>query len=545
MSPLGIALFSLLSMATLQTPSAVQGVVLKSATGEPISGARVELIRTDGSTPQSYSAVSAPDGTFTIANARPGQYRLAANRSGFLRREFGQRSGTGFGVVLNLEANQQIGNLEIELRPSAAISGRVTDREGSPVTAAEVRAMVTSYSNGQRILRVVQSTTTNDLGEYRLFSLPAGRYFVSVSPSADIGLTMLVLNPSVAGQPGNVGNAPAGRSRIAFYYPNTTDSRNATPIDLTSGGDFGGVNITMALSRPYHIRGNVPGGNANVSLVPTDPGLAASIQQANASDGPFDFPSVIPAEYTLVARSGDLLGRVTVNLGEGDLDNVTVGLNPTVSVPTRVSFEDRKPGEMDPDLEGASFTLVADPVIPGAAPDVYGPFANGFLAFGVLLRQDYRIAFRGVQGSARTARLRDVYIKSMRMGNRDVMNDGLRIDDPENLPPLEIVLGLRSGTLTGSVFSEKQKPLANAPIVLIPDGARRRWPDSIRTAATELSGRYTIDRIPPGNYTAFSWEEIEEGAWMDPEFMKRYEERGTKIQILEGMNGTVNVTAFP
>jgi hypothetical protein len=282
-----------------------------------------------------------------------------------------------------------------------------------------------------------------------------------------------------------------------------------------------------------------------VSLVPTDPGRATSVQPANASDGPFEFAGITPGEYTLVARSGDLLGRITVNLGEGDLDNVTVGLNPSVSVPTRVSFEDRKPGDMDPDLEGVTFTLLADPIIPGAGPDTYGPFANGFLAFGVLLRQDYRISLKGIQSSSRSARLRDVYIKSMRMGNRDVMNDGLRVDDPENLPLLEIVLGLRSGLLTGSVVSEKQKPVSNATVVLIPEEARRRWSDSVRIGITELSGRFALDRIRPGNYIAFSWEEVEEGAWMDPEFMKRYEERGTKIQIREGMNPAVNIIAIP
>ena len=545
MNPLRIAVFLVLALAAPQAPATVQGIVLKSATAEPIAGARVELIRTDGSTPQSYSAVSAPDGTFTIVNARPGQYRLAASRSGFLRREFGQRSGSGFGVVLNLDSGQQTGNLEIELRPSAAIYGRVTDRQGSPAVAVEVKAMVTAYSDGQKIFRVVQSTITNDLGDYRLFSLPAGRYYISASPSADIGLTMLVVSPSLPGPAGTTVTSPLPRSRSVVYYPSTPDSRNASPIDLTSGGDFGGVNITMAQSRSYHIRGSVPGGMANVTLVPADPGMSTSVQQADASNGPFAFPSVTPGEYTLVARSIDLLGRVSVNLGEGDLDNITIGLNPTVSVPTRVSFEDRKPGETDPDLESVTFTLLADPVIPGAPPDTYGPFADGHLAFGILLRQDYRIALKGFQPSAMSARTRDLYIKSIRMGNRDVMNDGLRIDDPEQMPLLEIVLGVHSGTLTGTVVSEKQKPVANASVVLIPDEARRRWSDSLRIGTTDPSGRYTLERIPPGNYIAFSWEEVEEGAWMDPEFMSRYEERGRRIQVREGVNPPVNVMAIP
>jgi len=539
MNTLRIAL-AVLALLQSQTPGAVQGIVLKHGSGEPIAGARVELIRTDGTTPQSYSSITAPDGTFTIQSARPGEYRLAASRTGYLRREFGQRSRDGFGLVLNLDGSRAIQNLDIELRPSAAISGRVTDIEGSSVTGAEVRALVPAYLNGQRVLRAVQSTITNDLGEYRLFGLPAGQYYISAASNlGDFPLNILIANPSPTVP---TSNSPG--QRATFYYPSTPDSRTATPIDLTSGGDFGGVNITIVPFKPHHIRGNVPGGMARVTLVSNDPGMVPSSRSVDASGGPFDFANIASGEYTLVARSGELLGTASVSVGDGDLDNVTVGMSPTVPVPTRVSFADRTPGEVDPDLEGVTFNLVADPPIPGAEPDVYGPFSNGFLAFGVLLRQDYRIALRTGRIPSTSARLRDVYIKSIRMGNRDVMSEGLRVEDPANMPPLEIVLGLKSGILSGTAASEKQKPQANATVVLVPDG-RRRWADAFRTATTDISGRFVMERIPPGDYLVFSWEEVDDGAWMDPEFVKKYEDRGKRIHVNEGGNPGLDIIAIP
>jgi len=149
-----------------------------------------------------------------------------------------------------------------------------------------------------------------------------------------------------------------------------------------------------------------------------------------------------------------------------------------------------------------------------------------------------------VRSESSSARLRDIYIKSIRMGNRDVLNEGLRVDDPDKLPLLEIVLGLRSGVLSGTVVSEKQKPEANATVVLVPD-AGRRWADAFRIAHADISGKFVMDRIPPGDYLAFSWEEIDDGAWMDPEFMRRYEERGKRIHLSEGGNPSVNITAIP
>ncbi|HET9130232.1 MAG TPA: carboxypeptidase regulatory-like domain-containing protein, partial [Terriglobia bacterium] len=534
MSIFRIALFIFLAQIPIPTPATIQGVVLKSD-GAPISGSRVELIRIDGTTPQTYSGTSGPDGTFTIPNVRPGQYRLAASRTGFLRREFGQRSRNGFGLPMNLEAGQQLRGIEIELRPAAAISGRVTNPEGDPMVAAEVRAMTTAYQAGRRILRVVQSTLTNDLGEYRLFGLPSGRYYVSVAP-ADTQTSTVIVNPALSIPLPNAPPAFLSASRSAVYYPNTTNSRNATPIDLPSGGDYGGANISFVALQRHHIRGNVPGGMARVTLVPDDPDLTSQVRQTDASGGPFDFPNVTPGEYTLVAISGELLGTVSVSLGDGDLENITVGLSPTVPLPTRVSFEDRTPGDMDPDLEGISFNLIADPPIPGQDPDVYAPFTNGFLAFGVLLRQDYEIALRRIRNDATTARLRDVYIKSIHMGNRDVLSEGLRVDDPDKPPQIEVVLGLRSGTLNGNVVSEKRKPEVNATVLLVPDAGRRRWADSFLTATTDLIGNFTIGRIPPGDYIAFSWEEVEEGAWMDPDFLKNYEPIGKRVHVNAGNN---------
>jgi hypothetical protein len=202
-------------------------------------------------------------------------------------------------LTINLESSQQLQNLEIELRPSAAISGKVTDRDGDPIVATEVRAMMPTYQNGQRILRVVQSTLTNDLGEYRFFGLPSGQYYVSVIPSADTPFPTPIVNSNVLGSSGVLPPALLSRPRVAIYYPSTTDSRIATPIDLTGGGDFGGVNITVLPSKPLHIRGNVPGGMARVTLVPADPGLTGSIRDTDAANGPFDFANIASGEYTL------------------------------------------------------------------------------------------------------------------------------------------------------------------------------------------------------------------------------------------------------
>jgi hypothetical protein len=73
-------------------------------------------------------------------------------------------------------------DVELPMAATGAISGRIYDSEGQPWGNLLVQAMKAAYPQGQRELTAVQSVTTNDLGEYRFFWLPPGRYFISAIP---------------------------------------------------------------------------------------------------------------------------------------------------------------------------------------------------------------------------------------------------------------------------------------------------------------------------------------------------------------------------
>jgi hypothetical protein len=50
--------------------------------------------------------------------------------------------------------------------------------------------------------------------------------------------------------------------------------------------------------------------------------------------------------------------------------------------------------------------------------------------------------------------------------------------------------------------------------------------------------------IAPGDYKLFSWEEVESGAWEDPEFLKPFEGKGEKISLQEGDQKSLSLTAI-
>ena len=51
--------------------------------------------------------------------------------------------------------------------------------------------------------------------------------------------------------------------------------------------------------------------------------------------------------------------------------------------------------------------------------------------------------------------------------------------------------------------------------------------------------------VMPGDYRVLAWEEIETGAYMDPEFLKNFETRGETVRAQRGSQNSVTVRVIP
>ncbi len=63
-------------------------------------------------------------------------------------------------------------------------------------------------------------------------------------------------------------------------------------------------------------------------------------------------------------------------------------------------------------------------------------------------------------------------------------------------------------------------------VVLVPDPSRRDQSHLYRKVATDQFGHYLLRGIAPGDYKLFCWDEVEDGAREDPDFLRAYEDRG-------------------
>ena len=146
-----------------------------------------------------------------LTACRPGEYRVVAMRSGYVTGEFGRRWPNGVGLPLTLAAGQAVGTIQIAMTPTAAISGRIRDRFDQPIGNVEVQALKATYQDGRRALTKVASVQSDDRGEYRLFWLPPGRYYLSAR-HPDIGGGMMRLGGFRISRTGGGKDRPARSS---------------------------------------------------------------------------------------------------------------------------------------------------------------------------------------------------------------------------------------------------------------------------------------------------------------------------------------------
>jgi Carboxypeptidase regulatory-like domain len=193
----------------------VAGVVVKLGTNEPLKKAHVSL-RNWGDPRRGYSTETDASGHFAIQKVEPGRYGLQVQHTGYLSQSLGESSSARRGTVLPLNPGSNIQDLLFRMVPSAVISGRITDEDGEPAPHVTVEAVRYHRWEGKRQLQIYGQSQTNDLGEFRLFELAKGRYFVRAKLR---GSWQPALRESGAGDPSS--SAQTGYAPV--YFPGTTD----------------------------------------------------------------------------------------------------------------------------------------------------------------------------------------------------------------------------------------------------------------------------------------------------------------------------------
>jgi hypothetical protein len=376
--------------------------------------------------------------------------------------------------------------------------------------------------------------------------------FVMTSPDGEVTATRILLFDRHGLPLGDDGGSPAeklGEADVPVYYPGTADVRTAARIELRSGADIGGVDFALNRVKTRKVSGTIvdsitgqPATSASVSLIPRSPSPTGPLNGRPSGGGRFEIPDVLPGSYDLVStyrlRVDDnggvrIMGaRIPVEVGGADVEGLTLVLSPSVDIA----------GEIVTEGSGAGTAGDRHPIvslkeelggIPGRPGNIFAQFSTtSQFVINDLIDGNYQVVVSDLPPGT--------YVKSIRFGPIDALNGRVHIDS-RTVDRIQIVLSTNAGALEGIVVSENREPLANVPVALVPDATRRHRADLYRSARTDESGLFRLEAIPPGDYSVFAWEDIEDGLWRDPEFIQHNAATGRTVRVTEGGRGNIEV----
>jgi len=386
---------------------------------------------------------------------------------------------------------------------------------------------------------------------------------------------------------------------ITMYFPRTADGEQASAIDLQPGTEFRGADIAVLPVHTFKVRGrltNLPAPNPNQNqrggggfpgaAPPLPPGVAGGARggaagapggtpggapggppagppiqvrltpvnslgnvysaNANGGTGEFEFPKVVNGAYVLYTFIDGTTTRMPVEVRNGDIDGLTMPLSTGVDLPVEITLEGDPPKNF-PNITGLRVMLYRDPTLINAP--AMNASSGGTSALPNLSPGDYRIyippILNPISGTEppnnQPAQWQGAYVKSILLGDIDVLNNGLKYD-PHPDDKLNVVIGINPGTLEGRVLNDQQQPIPSVSVVLFAESPVNRIlrTDMFRISSTDMSGRFQVKGLPPGDYKVFAWENLDRDAWADPDFI-RNEPRGQSIHVDEGNTQSIDV----
>ena len=486
-------------------------------------------------------------GRFSFDSVEPGTYRLTFAATGYIKQDYGERA-IGTGYPLTLASGQSKSDIVMRMVTAGAVSGQIRDSAGQPVAGIPVEIFRSTYDKtGQRKVERVAVARTDDSGEYRLYALLPGRYYVSAG-----GLDM-------ASDEGYSTPNRIPQNYAQIYYPAATSPTSATAIDVQSGADIRNIDLLVGLLPRYRVRGRVvdlktgqppqrvsfilnlrdPAGYVLARVRPPDL-LRGNNPNYRVADGTFDLQNIHAGIYLLGASlpgsppEGRQTGFVSLNVN-ADIEGVVLTLGSGGPLNGRIRVEANAGAPPPLNFVQVQLKSRANVAMPMEfEPEPSPTSADGKFRFDNLRPGDYRVSIPGMP--------KGFYLKEARIGSTDVLNAPLHYG-LEDTAMLEILLSPNAGAIDGIALDAAGQPSPGTQVVLIPNGDRERA-ELYQQITADSTGRFTIPSVAPGEYTLAAWDALELYAFFDPELIRQAERQGKAIRVSESSTVKVEVPAM-
>jgi protocatechuate 3,4-dioxygenase beta subunit len=544
--------------------------------GDSGSALRRAQVRISGAEIGTKTALTDVQGRYEFKDLPAGRFNVSVSKSGFVTMQFGQSRPFEPGRPIELSDAQAMDKADVALPRGSVLAGRVVDEFGEAVAEADVTAMRMQYQNGRRRLTPSgRNASTNDLGQFRIYGLPPGEYYVSAT-LRNMGTMMFDM---LAGGGGAVAG-PSGSNQASgyasTYYPSTPNPGEAQRVAVAVGQELSSVDIQLQPVKLAKISGvavgsdGKPMGGAMVMLMPSMRDalmFGPNGTSRTDKDGNFTLNGITPGEYSLQVQSmggvfqtaagGNVMafafaandgsgpaaganapqqrefGVASVNVAGEDVTGLVITATRGAKASGTITFL----GGVKPD--GASAMRVTAP-----ATDVDN---NPMPTFGASqVKETGAFELDSLVGGHifRVGNLpRGWILKRVTFNGEDITDRGLEFKAGQDVEGIEIEVTNKATAVTGFV-SAASGPAKDYTVVVFPEDQQKwmlpqnRW---MASARPDQEGQFRFSNLPPGQYYAIAVEYVAQGEWQDPEWLARAARTATKFTLDEGASKTLQL----
>ena len=517
----------------------IRGRVIEASTGKGLSRVQVRAnINASGPAPSPYPwmAMTDADGRYEITGLAANTYTVVATKPNYVRSAWGEARVEGPGKRIPIVDGQVLDKIDLTLTRAGVVTGKIVDEFGDPVTDVFVTAMRYQYIQGSR--RLTQSGRggqTNDIGDFRIYGLTPGQYFVSA--------TLRNFNGMNADTSDRSAYAPT-------FYPGTGNVAQAQRLSIAPGQTISSINVTLLPIQTAKVSGMVldadgkPVANAFVSVMQRVGATMTSNAGAQTRpDGRFTL-NLTPGDYSLRVFGGmpgenSPSAEITVN--GSDMDNVQVVATKPSTLRGRIVFTPSATNAPPPkptafDLGAWREWAIGQNIRSQAKIEDDGRFEISLPAGKVLIRGSL-IGQTGGPNGPPPWRLNRVILNDL-----DVADSG--IDVPANGVVENVVVEMtnQNAEAIGRVTDADGQVVRDCFVIVFAQDPAH-WTVQTRHLSVNRPGLDDLfhARILPGDYYVVAMGEVEANAWTDPEFLALAREHATKFSIANGERKTIDL----
>jgi hypothetical protein len=499
----------------------VRGVVVNSATGQPIARALVDA--------GFDAALTDGEGHFELRLPEGGQ-QLTVRRPGFSEKQEDS--------VHRVKVSAQMPELQFSLPPAASLTGHVTLSSGEDAAGIHFTAYHRQVVDGHSRWMTSGMAETNSEGVFQINEIEAPAAYVVCNMEENETPVAPVLNRNLSGYP-------------SVCFPGGTDFLSAQQV-MISPGEQKDLEIVLSKQRFYRVSVSVPGGawqggQMQVYDRAGRPSTSAAHWDARRGTAEVDLPN---GNYSMELQAWGLrpaFGRLDLRVANAPVTGLSVPLVPLHPIEVEIRREftnlsEQGQGNRLSRLELGNGPSVNLSLFPRDSL-MDGPIGTGMnhpegAPSGVFQIEGTRPGRYNVRVDSW-----DGYVASITSGSTDLARDPLIVGAGGTAAPITITLrndwgqidcdvrdpnsGTASGTEMGTVYLYAIPQFASAariPQMTLGNASEFNWP-----------------RIPPGTYRVIAFDKERQINLDDAKEMARWNSLGQLVKVNPGGTATVQV----